>query len=53
MDSKEFETFICYCMPLLSFCNSTELREDMLAQNFYNEVINRAVNLKRGRTVKK
>lgn len=31
VSSKDFETFICCCMPSLSFCNSTELREDMLA----------------------
>lgn len=45
VNSKDFETFICYCVPPLSFCNSTELREDMLAQNLYNEVINWAVIL--------
>lgn len=53
VNSKDFETFICYCMPLLSFCSSTELREDMLAQNLDNEAINWAVILKRGRRVKK
>lgn len=31
VNSKDFETFICYCMPSFSFCSSTELREDMLA----------------------
>jgi len=53
VNSKDCERFICYCMPSLSFCSSTELREDVLAQNLYNEVISWAVILKRGRTIKK
>ena len=31
VNSKDFEAFICHCMPSLSFCNSAELREDTLA----------------------
>lgn len=53
MNSKEFETFICCYMPSLSFLTSIELREDMLARNLYNKVINWAVILKSGRRVKK
>lgn len=31
VNSEDFETFICYCKSLPSFCNSRELRQDTLA----------------------